>query len=244
MARQRSIPTLLLAFGAAAVMMLGGCASTTRIEARDRNVVLPSLRASINFGKGSEVPSAPRDGHAVEIEGFRAKAGDSQALQANQLPIVLDGKPFTPPVQLQHEFRFTYADVAWRWRKFFGGGAVGLDVSAGMGLAGLDLRTRSATLQAARDFSTRGAQGGVGLVWRFQPGTSLQVRAMEFASGDEGVDRISRAEVTLAQALGPYVTGRIGWAGWNVRGQLISGDSAFRLRFSGPTLGLQFDFSP
>jgi hypothetical protein len=225
-----------------ALLGLGGCESTTRIEARDQSVVLPSLRASFNFGKGAEAPSNPRDGHAVELEAFRGKASDTQSLQANQSPIVLDGKTFTPPVQLQHEFRFTYGDVSWRWRKFFGGGTVGLDVTAGMGVAGLDLRTRDGGQQAARDYSTRGAQGGVGLVWRLQPGTSLQVRVTEFASLNEGVDRISRAEVSFAQALGPYVSGRLGWAGWEVRGGSLTNDSDFRLRFSGPTLGLQFDF--
>lgn len=225
-----------------ALLTLGGCESTTRIEARDQSVVLPSLRASFNFGKGAEAPSNPRDGHAIDFEGFYGKASDTQSLQAGQSPIVLDGKTFAPPVQLQHEFRFTYGDVSWRWRKFFGGGSVGLDVTAGMGVAGLDLRTSGGGQQAVRDYSTRGAQGGIGLVWRLQPGSSLQVRVTEFASLNEGVDRISRAEVSFAQALSPYVTGRLGWAGWEVRGGSLSSDSDFRLRFSGPTLGLQFDF--
>lgn len=238
-----SMPILLLA--AATLLGLGGCASsTTRIEARDGSVVLPTLRASFNFGQSTEAPSNPRDGHAVEIEGFHAKGGDSQTLQTGALPVVLGGQTFTPPAQLTHDFRFNYADVAWRWRRFFGGGAVGLDVTAGLGLAELDLRTRSASLQAGRTYSTNGPQGGVGLVWRIQPGTSLQARIIEYGSGDQGVDRLRRGELLLAQAFGPYVSGRIGWAAWDVRGQIINGDSDFRLRFSGPTLGLQLDFGP
>lgn len=230
--------------GALALLVITGCASTTRIEARDQSVVLPSVRASFNFGQGADAPSSPRDGHAVEIEAFHAKANDTQALQANQSPLVLDGKSFTPPVQLEHEIRFTYGDVSWRWRKFFGGGAVGLDVTAGVGWADLGLRTRGGGQDAARGYSTRGAQGGVGLVWRFHPTTSLQLRVIEFASASEGVDRVSRAEVSIAQAFGSHVTGRLGWAGWEVRGQPLNGDSDFRLRFSGPTLGLQFDIGP
>ena len=228
----------------AAIMLLGGCASTTRIEANDTRIVLPTLRATFNFGKGVDAPSNPHDGHAVEIEGFYAKANDTQSLQANQSPLVLDAKSFLPPVQLQHDVRFSYGDVSWRWRKFFGGGAVGLDVTAGVGFTGLNLRTSGGGQQAERGYSTRGAQGGVGLVWRFQPSTSLQLRLIEFGSAGEGVDRVSRAEVALAQAFGPYVTGRIGWAGWEVRGQPLNGDSDFRLRLSGPSLGLQFDFGP
>jgi hypothetical protein len=237
-----SIPILLLA--GAALSGLGGCSSTTRIEARDGNVVLPTLRASFNFGPSAQAPSNPRDGHAVELEGFHAKGSDGQTLQTGALPVVLGGQTFTPPAQLNHDFRFNYADVAWRWRKFFGGGAVGMDVTAGMGFTELDLRTRSASAQAARTYSTNGPQAGVGLVWRIQPGTSLQVRIVEYASSDEGADRLRRGEVVIAQALGPYISGRLGWASWDVRGQIINGDSDFRVRFSGPTLGLQLDFGP
>lgn len=229
----------------ATAALLGGCAaSTTRIDARDGSVVLPSLRASFNFGQSSEAASSPRDGHAVELEGFRAKGSDNQTLPTGALPVVLGGQSFTAPAQLKHDFRFSYGDVAWRWRKFFGGGAVGMDVTAGVGFTDLDLRTASATQQAARTYSTHGPQGGVGLLWRIQPGTSLQARIIEFASADQGVDRLRRGEVVVAQAFGPYVSGRVGWAAWDVRGQIVNGDSDFRLRFSGPTLGLQFDFGP
>lgn len=240
----RRLPTPILLLAAATLLGLGGCASTTRIEARDGSVVLPTLRASFNFGQGAEAPSRPRDGHAVELEGFHAKGSDGQTLQTGALPVVLGGQTFTPPAQLEHDFRFNYADVAWRWRKFFGGGAVGMDVTAGVGFADLHLRTRSTTLQAERTYSTNGPQGGVGLVWRVQPGTSLQARIIEYGSGDEGVDRLRRGEVVVVQAFGPYVSGRLGWATWDVRGQLINGDSDFRVRFSGPTLGLQLDFGP
>lgn len=242
MLRVASISFPLLA---AAVLGLSGCASsTTRIDARDGSVVLPTLRASFNFGASAEAASNPRDGHAVEVEGFHAKGRDSQALPTGALPVVLGGQSFVAPAQLEHDFRFNYADVAWRWRKFFGGGAVGMDVTAGVGFTDLDLRTRSTGVQSARSYSTNGPQGGVGLVWRIQPGTSLHARIIEYASGDQGVDRLRRAEVVLAQAFGPYVSGRLGWGTWDVRGQIVNGDSDFRLRFSGPTLGLQFDFGP
>jgi hypothetical protein len=242
---QRTLSILLLLLAAAGLSGLGGCASsTTRIEARDGSVALPTLRASFNFGAGTEAPSNPRDGHAVEVEGFHAKGSDGQTLQTGAQPVVLGGQTFAPPAQLEHDFRFNYADVAWRWRKFFGGGAVGMDVTAGIGFTDLDLRTRSTGLQAARTYTTEGPQGGVGLVWRMQPGTSLQARVIEFASGDEGVDRLRRGEVQVVQSFGPYISGRLGWASWDLRGRITSSDSDFRLRFSGPTLGLQLDFGP
>ena len=128
--------------------------------------------------------------------------------------------------------------------KFFGSGSFGIEVLAGMGYADLDLSTSAPSLQASQGFHTRGAQGAFGLVWRAQPGTSVQARASEFASLREGVGRVFRSEVFLAQALGKYVTARIGYAGWEVEGQALSNSSDFRLRFSGPALGLQFDFGP
>jgi hypothetical protein len=238
--------TALLRSGVAALALLivCGCASTTRIEARDHRVVQPSLRASVSFAKGIESPSDPHAGHAIEFGGFRGNGDDSQSLGATQSPIILGGKSFAGPVQLTHDFRFSYADVGWRWRKFFGDGSFGIEVLAGMGYAELDLATSSPTQQASQGFHTRGAQGGFGIVWRVQPGTSVQARATEFASLRDGIGRAFRTEVVFAQALGRYVTARIGYAGWEVEGQALANSSDFRLRFSGPALGLQFDFGP
>lgn len=230
---------------AAALLALGGCESTTRIEARDQSAFLPNLKASFNFGKGVDAPSRPQDGHSIEIEATRAKGSDSQTLGAGDSPIRLGGQDFLAPQQLRHNFTFNYADIAWRWRKFFGGGSVGLEVLAGVGHARAEVTTSSAApLQASERFSTRGVQGGVGLVWRTGSGTSVQLRATEFASSRLGVNRASRAEVFLNQALASNVTARIGYTGWEVHGDSLSSSSDFRLRFSGPSVGLQFDFGP
>lgn len=235
-----------LACGALALLVLGGCGaySTTRIEAQDRPIVLPSLRASFNFGKGADAPSQPHDGHSIEVEGFSARGHDNQSLAAGQLPIVLDGTSFTPPDQLRHDFRFTYADVSWRWRKFFGGGAVGLQVLAGAAYAGVRLQSTSPTLQASQGFYNRGAQGGVGLVWRNPTGTAIEARLTEFFGLESNVDRASRYDAFVSQAVSNNVTLRLGYAGWEVKGQDYSSNSAYRLRFSGPALGLQVDFGP
>lgn len=234
-----------LALPAAALVALAGCESTTRIEARDPRVLVPTVKASFNFGKGVDAPSRPQDGHSVEIEASGAKGSDVQSLAAGAAPIVLGGQTFNPPQQLRHDFKFQYADITWRWRRFFGGGSLGLEALAGLGYAGVDLSTSSpAPLQASQGFHTRGVQGGVGLVWRANSATSLQLRATEFASLNSGVNRVSRAEVFLNQALADHVTLRIGYAGWEVLGESLSSSSDFRLRFSGPAIGLQFDLGP
>ncbi|MEQ1806553.1 MAG: hypothetical protein ABL900_14355 [Burkholderiaceae bacterium] len=235
-----------LACGALVLLLLGGCGaySTTRIEAQDRQTVLPALRGSFNFGKSVDAPSRPQDGHSIEVEGFTARGNDNQSLAAGQNPVVLDGTTFAPPVQLRHDFRFSYADVSWRWRKFFGGGAVGLQALAGVAYAGVRLNTSSPSQQASQGFYNRGAQGGFGLVWRNPSGTAIEARVTEFFGGESDVDRASRYEASISQALSDNVTLRLGYAGWEVKGQDFSSNSAYRLRFSGPTLGLQVDFGP
>lgn len=229
----------------ATLLVLVGCESTTRIEARDQRAFIPTVKASFNFGKGVDAPSRPQDGHSVEIEAAGAKGSDVQSLGAGASPVVLGGQTFNPPQQLQHDFKFQYADLTWRWRRFFGGGSLGLEALAGLGYAAAQISTSSpAPLQASQGFYTRGAQGGMGLVWRGGSGTSVQLRLTEFASLRSGVSRVSRAEVFLNQALADHVTLRIGYAGWDVFGESLSSNSDFRLRFSGPALGLQFDLGP
>ena len=235
---------ICLALGAAILLALGGCETTTRIEARDQRTFVPTLKASFNFGKGVDAPSRPQDGHSVEIEATGAKGSGAQTLGSND-SIVLGGQTFTPPPQqLRHDFSFRYADIAWRWRRFFGGGAAGLEFLAGLGYSGVELSTSSAALQASQGFYTRGVQGGMGFIWRSDAGTSLQLRVTEFASLRSGVSRASRAEVFLNQALASHVTARIGYTGWEVEGETLSSSSDFRLRFSGPSVGLQFDLGP
>jgi hypothetical protein len=223
---------------------LAGCVSTTRIEAVDNRLFVPSLRASVNLTQGTEAPSEPRSGHAIEFEVTGARGSDSQTLAAGQSPVILNGTTFPAPLELKNEFDFRFADVSWRWRKFSANRSLGFETFIGLGYAWLDLTVSSPTQQASQNFTTLGPQGGLGLIWRLQPGASLQARIAGFVSAREGVNRASRAEIFLVKALGENVTARAGYAAWEVKGQDLAGMSDFRLRFSGPSLGLQFDFSP
>jgi hypothetical protein len=233
-----------LLVGALTAFSLGGCQSTTRIDAEDNRLFLPSVRASVNLTRGMEAPSEPQDGHAVEFEVFRARGSDTQSLAAGQSPVILGGKTFSAPQQLSNDFDFWFGDISWRWRKFFAGRSIGLETFAGLGYSRLDLTVASSAQQASQHFSTRGPQGGVGLLWRLQPGTTLQARIAGFVSSRDGINRAARAEVFLAKALGRNASVRAGYAGWEAKGQSLPDISDFRLRFSGPALGLEFDFSP
>jgi len=229
-----------------ATLALGGCGllPTTQINAEDNRVFLPALRADINFGDDKQPASEPHTGHAIEFGIAKAKGSDSQSLMTGQSPIILNGTIFTAPQQLQNDFNYNFANISWRWRKFFSERSLGLEVTAGAGFSSLDLAVSSPTQRASDHLYTRGPQGGVGLVWRLNPGTSLQGRVSEFISAaDQGVNRMTRYELFFAKALHENLTLRAGYAAWDVNGQNQYGMSDFQLRLSGPALALDWDFN-
>jgi hypothetical protein len=229
----RLIPVLL-------IILLAGCANDTRIEATDRSVFLPMGRISANLTGRQGTPSDPQGGHAIEFGVSGGSGDDTQRITSS--PIVFGGQTFAAPVELRHEFDFRYADVAWRWRKFFGSGGFGIETLAGIGYADLDLSIASATQRANEKLSSWGAAGGFGIVWRFRPGTSLQSRIAVFGSGeDSGVSGASRLDAYIVQALGRNAAVRAGYAAWSVVSERENA-SDIHLRFSGPALGLDLLF--
>jgi hypothetical protein len=231
---------------------LTGCADltigTSDISATDRSVVIPSGRISIDLSQRGESPAAPHTGHAIELGASGASGDAEQQLAAGELPIVFGGRTFNAPVALRHDFDWRFYEVAYRYRHFFGGG-FGIEALGGLGFAELDFRVDSAGQSAREKMSNGGVLGGVGLLWKLRPSTSLQSRAVVFLSGQfEDVSTITRLEVYAAQALGRHAALRAGWSTWNVRSireandNLSSRNSPLRLRFSGPALGLDLAF--
>jgi hypothetical protein len=222
--------------------LLAGCANDTRIEATDRSVFLPMGRISANLTARQGTPSDPQGGHAIEFGVTGGSGEDTQRLTSSASPAVFGGQNFTAPIELRHEFDFRYADVAWRWRKFFGSGGFGIETLAGIGYADLDLSITSATQRANEKLSSWGAAGGFGIVWRLRPGTSLQSRIAVFGSGeDSGVSAASRLEAYIVQALGRNAAVRAGYAAWSVISERENA-SDIHVRFSGPALGLDLLF--
>jgi hypothetical protein len=115
------------------VLLAAGCANN-RIEATDGGVFLPMGRISANLTGGPAAPSEPQAGHAIEFGVTGGSGDDTQRISST--PIVFGGQTFAAPVDLRHEFDFRYAEVAWRWRKFFGAGGFGFGSGDETGVRG------------------------------------------------------------------------------------------------------------
>lgn len=226
------------------LVLLAGCSHETRIEGEDRGLFLPTARVSFNVAAaGREAPSGLPGGHAVEVNlaGVRG-IEDTQELHASESAVIYGGQTFNPAVELRHEADFRYADVGWRWRKYFGSGGFALETFAGLGFAELDLTVQSPVQRANEKLSSGGLAGGVGVVWRFRPTTSLQSRLTVFGSGDEdGLTSASRWDASIVQALGRNVAVRGGIGAWSVFSERAN-RSDVEMRFSGITLGLDVLF--
>jgi hypothetical protein len=235
---------MILRLALLGLVLLAGCSHETRIEGEDRGLFLPTARLSFDIAtSGPEAPSGLPGGHAVEVN-FAGVRGieDAQELHASESPVIFGGQTFSPAVELRHEADWRYADIGWRWRKYFGRGGFALETFAGLGLAELDLMVQSSTQRANEKLSSGGLVGGVGVVWRFRPSTSLQSRLTLFGSGDEdGLSSASRWDATIVQALGPNVAVRGGIGAWSVFSER-SNRSDVEMRFSGVTLGLDVLF--
>ena len=239
---RRHAATLWPLTGLFLVFALTGCSETTQILAKDSHAFIPSLRAAVSISEDKQPASEPQTGRAIEISYTKVKGNDNQSLDADQDPVVLKGTTFTGPLQLKHDFEFEYADISYRWRKFFGERSMGLEVSGGIGHASLDLTTNSATQRATKHFDKYGPQGGVAFLWRMRPSTSLHARLSGFASHQVAGIRMVHYEAFLTQALGNHVELRAGYGKWYVQGDGKGWESDVRTIFSGPTLDLGLNF--
>lgn len=227
----------------AAISVLSGCATTKHVVADDPHVFQPSVRAAVSLEDDPQHPADPQSGRAIEFEVTRAKGSGDQTLAASQPSIILNNTTFTAPQQLRNDFDFYYADISFRWRKFFRERALGLELSGGIGRTSLGLTVTSPTQSASQHFATYGPQGGVALIWRMHPGSSLHARISGFVSrSDAGVRDLGRYELFFAQSLGDNLALRAGYAKWEVNGDSGVATSDFRTTFSGPVLDLGLSF--
>lgn len=243
----------LAALAAAALgALLAGCVSTnnTDLKITDRGVFLPSVRAGIDISPQVESPSVPHTGHAIEIAYSGGSGDDAQSLAPGEAPIVFGGRTFASPNELRYDFDWRFAELAYRYRRFFGGTRpFGIEVLGGLGYAQLDLTVASPTQRAGEKLSNGGVIGGFGLIWKFLPRTSLQSRFSLFLSGEnEDVSAATRFDGYLVQAIGKNVAARIGATGWSLESSreanngFSSPNSSIRARFSGLALGLDVMF--
>ncbi|MGH8704845.1 MAG: hypothetical protein ACREUO_05410 [Burkholderiales bacterium] len=242
------MPTKRTSLSAAfAAFLLAGCFTysgppASTITASDSGVLVPTIRASVG-GQGPGAPSEARDGHAVEVSWSRASGGDQQALAAGQAPVRFGSQTFSGPAQLQHDFDYRFLEVAYRFRHFFGGD-VGIEALAGFAHANLDLTVASGAQRATEAIDSAGFVASFGIIGRLRPGTSVQGRATLFGSGSSsGVSEAQRFELALAQSVWRHAALRAGYVFWRVDSEREnSGTSPVRVKFSGPTLGLDLAF--
>jgi hypothetical protein len=241
-ATRHAVSAHLLA-GLLSTIVLTGCLSSTPIVADDPHVFLPSLRVAVSLDEDKPAVSEPRTGYAIEFEYARAKGHGEQTLTTGESPVYYTGSTFTAPNQLRNDFSFNYADVSFRWRKFFKERSLGLEVRGGIGHASMDLTVASPTQRASDHFGNYGPQGGVGFIWRMRPDTSFNARLSGFVSSSEyGVKDLMRYELFVAQALGDNLELRAGYAKWGISGDAGISESNFKSNFSGPMLDIGLNF--
>lgn len=229
--------------GSLAVLVLAGCETTSQIEVDDKYVALPSFRVGVSLDESTKSPAEPQTGKAVEFGFIRAKSSGAQRLATGQAPVIYNTTTFLAPNQLSHNSDIDYVDLSYRWRKFFKERSLGLEVSGGIGHASMGLTVNSATQNASARFNNYGAQGGVGLIWRMRPSTSLHAHISGFVTrGDTGVGDMGRYQLFLAQGLGDNLSMRAGYAKWEVNGAGGLGASNFRMIFAGPMLELGLNY--
>ena len=231
--------------GVLTTIALGGCMSTVPIKVEDNSVFIPALRAGINLdGDKYHDASEPQTGRAVEFGFAKARGSGNQSIASNTQQVIINYRAFTGPQQLRNDFDFNFANISWRWRKFFGERSLGLELLGGFGFTSLGLTVSSPTQRASGRFDNAGGQGGIGLIWRLHPRTSLQARVTGLISTDDwGVNNMGRYELFLAQALGKNLTLRTGYAKWALNGHCGTNMSDFQLRFSGLAVVLDWDFN-
>lgn len=236
-----------------AVAALAGCSTgltTSRLDVTDHTTLVPSVRVAVDIRGQEGARSEPHTSHAVELGLAGSRGNDRQELASGDKPVVFGGQRFDSPQQLRSEFDFRYAELAYRYRHFFGSSrAFGVEGLAGLAWAGLKVTVSGATQRASESLSDGGIVLGVGGIWRFRPTTSLQARLAVFSSGStEGVTSASRFDLFVAQALGRNTAVRAGLTSWGVNSRREADDdsnslkSPIRVRFSGVALGLDMMF--
>lgn len=230
-----SSPALLAA-------ILAGCvgAGSTTIDADDRSVFIPSVRVTVPLSTPQQPPSEPQTGHAIELGYTLARGSSSQSLIAGQQPVRFGGQTFNSPRDLQYDFDYGYAEILYRYRKFFGQRQnFGIQAHGGLVNSQLKLSVSSPGRNASDKFDSVGISGGGGAIWKFSPPTSLQARYSVFTTDKT---RGSRVELFAMQALGGHAALHGGYTWWYVRADTASPDSDIAVRFRGPAASLELMF--
>jgi len=194
-------------FRIAALALLAPCAAfanTTDDAQAGGGAIIGNVGLSIDVVGNSSMQNHTGSSHAIDMGFSIAKAKRRQDREAGDQPVVFGGTQFngaqgdidwTSTVQLAH--------VGYRPRFWFGESNFAIEGVIGAGWAGLGIKGEVGGASATERFSNAGGVLGLGGIWRFAQATSLQLRVLQFISGDkEGVTSASRGDITVAHALG------------------------------------------
>jgi hypothetical protein len=177
---------------------------------------------------------------ALEFSASRASGSDDQSLGGGAAPVEYNGRLFAAPQTLQHDFDLAVYDLSGRWRHFFPGSSVGVELLAGFAYAELDLAVSAPGARATGTETAFGPLLGAGLIWRLRPATSVHGRFTVYAGLDPD-EAGRRFELALMQSLARNLSVRAGYA--HSRFEFEQGTaSAIDVRLSGPMLGLELHF--
>lgn len=192
----------------ALIALLAPCAAfanTTDDAKAGGGAVIGNVGMSIDVVGDSTLQNHTGSSHAIDAGFSYARAKRRQDREVGDQPVVFGGTTFlgaqgdiewTSNIQLAH--------VGYRPRFWFGQSDWAIEGVIGAGWAGLGLKGVAANGQVASErFSNAGGVFGLGGLWRFGRATALQLRYLQFISGDkEGVSSASRGDISVTHALG------------------------------------------
>lgn len=187
----------------AALALLAPCAALANVTDDAKaggGAVIPSLGLSIDVAGNSSFQNHSTLSHAIDMGFSYARARHKQDRDTNDQPIIIGGETFNgSDGDIQWTSNIQLAHVGYRPRWWIGNSNFALEGVVGVGWAGLGIKGTAGGKGAAERLSNGGVVLGVGGTWRFLPATALQVRALNFISGDdEGVSSAARFDVTVA----------------------------------------------
>ena len=195
-------------FRFAVLALLAPCAALANVT-DDVNAgggaVIGNVGMSIDIVGNSTLQNHTSSSHAIDMGFSYAKAKRTQDREVGDQPVVFGGTTFFGAVgDIEWTSNIRLAHIGYRPRFWFGQSNFALEGVIGAGWAGLGLKGVAANGQSASEqLSNGGGVLGLGGIWRFASATALQVRFLQFISGDkEGVTSASRGDVSVTHALG------------------------------------------
>ena len=191
----------------AALALIAPCAalanSTDDVQATG-GAVIGNVGMSIDVVGNSTLRNHTGSSHAIDLGFSYAKAKRKQERDSGDQVVRFGNTDFmgangdiewTSNVQLAH--------VGYRPRFWFGDSDFAIEGVIGGGWAGMGIKGEQNGLVASERMSNGGGVIGLGGIWRFATNTALQLRFLQFISGDkEGVTSASRGDISVTHALG------------------------------------------